>query len=232
MLIQEIFNPAVPPAEDPNTSELRLTVSDTDTEMQETSFKQEHLTPCASPRRDDASHAVSNTIKCEEIKIKSEPGKSETSDPAPLSLELLVDEEGKKEKPKKPRRVPAKTAREYHQRKQQDSTVSGQKGIRLRLRLANTRRTANPEKLLHSISHYDFVSTYNAGPSNGAGPTLKVTSKKDFMQEILSSCPEVDLQKFRTELSILGENSRSFGFRRMEMKNGMWLLKGMKSCKF
>jgi hypothetical protein len=86
------------------------------------------------------------------------------------------------------------------------------------------------EKLLHRISHQDPVTAYNAGPSNGAAPVIAVSTKKDFFQEIRSSCKDKDaFQKLNIDLNILDEDSRSFGFRRMKMKNGMWQLKGMKS---
>jgi hypothetical protein len=131
---------------------------------------------------------------------------------------------GKVQKPKQPRRKPAKTPREYHQRKLQDSIGGIRKARKIVL-------DVSPEKLLDSITHQDQVFAYNAGPTSGVSPPMTVSTKKDFMQQILSSYPK-DLdafQKFKTELNILDEESRSFGFKRMEMKNGMWLLKGMKS---
>lgn len=135
-----------------------------------------------------------------------------------------VESDGKTQKSKQPRRKPAKTPREYHQRRLQDSTGGIRKVRKIVLNV-------NPEKLLNSITHQDQVSAYNAGPSNGTSPHMTVSTKKDFMQQILSSCPKDSdaFQKFKTELNILDEESRSFGFKRMEMKNGMWLLKGMKS---
>ena len=61
---------------------------------------------------------------------------------------------------------------------------------------------------------------------------MTVSTKRDFMKEIIDKCPKVDLQKFKTELSILDEAARSLGFRRVKMTNGMWLVTGMKTRKF
>lgn len=126
--------------------------------------------------------------------------------------------------PKKQRPKPAKTAREYHHRKQQELSGGIQKARKIN-------RTIDPSKLLRSLVHHDQVSAYYAGPSSGTAPKLTVSTKRDFFQQLLSGCPEADLPKFRRQRDILDEESKSFGFRRVEMKNGMWLLKGMKSRK-
>ncbi|KAE9380352.1 hypothetical protein N431DRAFT_361945 [Stipitochalara longipes BDJ] len=192
--------------------------------------KQDDLTPFDSPQR-DKFYTASVLVKSEELEIKSEvkpeniPGfASEAGSSGCQSQIHEVDKlnQVEPETPKQPRRKPAKTAREYHRRKQED--FSG--GVR---KVRKVIRKINPEKLLNSLSHHDLVSAYNAGPSNGVAPIITTSTKKDFMQQILTKCPEADLQKFRTELNILDEESRSFGLKRMEMRNGMWKLKGMKS---
>jgi hypothetical protein len=227
----------------------RSTIKVVDTEMSETPnhhdtfVKQEDLTLSGITQHDEF-HAASELVKVEEIEMKSEAApdvmseikselepeanSSERSDLPEQAQKLTSNEnQGRIKKPKQPRRAPAKTARDYHQRKQQDSTS----GIR---KFRKIIRNINPEKLLNSIAHQDPVSAYNAGPSNGVAPIMTVSTKKDFMQQmrqILSAYPETDFQKFKIELAILDEDSRSFGFKRMEMKNGMWMLKGMKSRK-
>jgi hypothetical protein len=159
-------------------------------------------------------------IKSEFENEASSPNITNLTEPAPT----LNENERGTEKVKQPRRTPAKTALEYHKGKQEDS-IGGIRKVRIIL------RNVNPDKLLQSIAQ-DPVSAYKAGPSDGVAPIMQVSTKKDFMQQIISNCPEDAFQKFRTELNILDEESRSFGFRRMEMKNGMWLLKGMKSRRF
>jgi hypothetical protein len=219
-----------------------------DTEMLDTtsghhlSVKQEELTP-SRPARRIAPYAdlYLNTYAGIKSEIKDEI-KSETAfevnlnlisegDPQTGYLESphLTDntDEAKEdelvpEEAKKPRRKPTKTPREYHQRKQQDSAA----GIRKARKID---RQIDSKKFLQSLAKHDQVSAYNSGPNTGAAPIMVASTKKSFMQEILAQCPENDWQKFRTELNILDEESRSFGFRRMEMKNGMWMLKGMKS---
>jgi hypothetical protein len=231
----EIFERIGALAENPVIFEPRFTIKDVDTEMSGTPVdhglcvKQEDPPPYGTMKQ-DVFNAALELAKYEEIEIKSEATAGVMSikdefEPEAASSEQTWKQsggEGRTEKPKKARRAPAKTAREYHQRKHQDSTS----GIR---KVRKIIRNTNPEKLLKSIAHQDQVSAYNAGPSNGTAPVMAVTTKKDFMQQILSSCPEDAFQKFKTELNILDEESRSFGFKRMEMKNGMWMLKGMKS---
>lgn len=159
-------------------------------------------------------------VKCE-VKTKVESQiKSEFELEAPaLSVSHLTEpaqksneNESGAEKPKQPRRAPVKNPLEYHKRQQEDSAG----GIR---KVRKIFRHTNPEELLHSIGQ-DPVSAYNAGPSSGEAPIMQVSTKKDFMREMLSKFPKEDFQKFKTELGILDEESRSFGFRRMEMKNG------------
>jgi hypothetical protein len=231
-------------AETPLTSETGSLIKCEDTEMSDappyhTLFvKHENLTPFDRTEY-DADLAASALVKSEEVEVKIEAmsdimtelkSKFESKAVDFESAELTEpaqnpDESGSKiQKPKQPRRKPAKTAREYHQRRLQDSTDGIRKFRKIGFNI-------NPEKLLNSITHQDQVSAYNAGPSNGVSPPMTVSTKKDFMQQILSSYPKDSdaFQKFKTELSILDEESRSFGFKRMEMKNGMWLLKGMKS---
>ncbi|PMD54536.1 uncharacterized protein K444DRAFT_617884 [Hyaloscypha bicolor E] len=195
--------------------------------------KQKNRTPSDSSQG-DAYNATPVLVKFEKVDIKTEvesqikaefepeagsPKISDITEPAQKQNE----NEGGAKTAKQPRRTPAKTAFEYHKRKQEDS-IGGIRKVR------KTVRNVDPEKLLHSISHQDPVTAYNAGPSNGAAPAMAVSTKKAFFQEILSSCKDKDaFQKFKTDLNILDEESRSFGFKRMQMKNGMWQLKGMKS---
>ena len=200
--------------------------------------KHENLAPFEATQY-DADTVASALVKSEELNIKIE-AMSDIMTEIKSAFEFNVvdsktadliepaqkpDESGGKIKnPKQPRREPAKTPREYHQRRLQDSTG----GLR---KVRKITRNINPEKLLNSITHQDQVSAYNAGPSKGASPTMTVSTKKDFMQQILSTFPKDSdtFQKFKAELNILDEESRSFGFKRLQMKNGMWLLKGMKS---
>jgi hypothetical protein len=197
--------------------------------------KQKNRTPSDSSQG-DAYNAMPVLVKFEEVDIKTEvesqikaefepeagsPKISDITGPAQKQNE----NEGGAKTAKQPRRTPAKTAFEYHKRKQEDS-IGGIRKVR------KTVRNVDPEKLLRSISHHDPVTAYNAGPSNGAAPAMAVSTKKAFFQEILSSSKDKDaFQKFKTDLNILDEESRSFGFKRMQMKNGMWQLKGMKSRK-
>jgi len=201
----------------------------------DSSMKQKDRTP-SDPSQGDAYNTTPVLVKFEEVEIKIEvesqikagfepeagsPKISDITEPA----QKRNEKEGGAKPPKQPRRAPAKTALEYHKRKQEDS-IGGIRKVR------KTVRNVDPEKLLHRISHQDPVTAYNAGPSNGAAPVMAVSTKKDFFQEIRSSCKDKDaFQKFKIDLNILDEDSRSFGFKRMQMKNGMWQLKGMKSRK-
>jgi hypothetical protein len=231
--------PIDPSAETPLTSETSPLIKYEDTDMSDAPpYHRVSLIPFEATEY-HADLAASALVKPEEPEVKIE-AMSDIMTEIKSEFESKVfdfksadlteptqepDESGGKiEKPKQPRRKPAKTAREYHQRRLQDSTGGIRKVRKFVLNI-------NPEKLLNSITHQDQVSAYNAGPSNGVSPPMTVSTKKDFMQQILSSYPKDSdtFQKFKTELNILDEESRSFGFRRMEMKNGMWLLKGMKS---
>jgi len=217
------------------------TIGNADIEMKDewsnhdSSMNQKDRIPSDSSQA-DAYNATPFLVKFEEVEIKTEvesqikaefepeagcPKISDITAPAQKQNE----NEGGEKTPKQPRRTPAKTAHEYHKRKQEDS-IGGIRKVR------KTVRNVDLEKLLHRISHQDPVTAYNAGPSNGAAPAIAVSTKKDFFQEIRSSCKDEDaFQKFKIDLDILDEDSRSFGFKRMQMKNGMWQLKGMKSCK-
>jgi hypothetical protein len=225
----------------PTTPEPCSAIKNADIEMtdewshHDSSMKQKDRTPSDSSQG-DAYNAAPVLVKFEEVEIKTEvepqmkaefdpeagrPKISDITEPAQKQNE----NEGGAKTPKQPRRTPAKTAFEYHKRKQEDS-IGGIRKVR------KTVRNVDPEKLLHSISHQDPVTAYNAGPGNGAAPVMAVSTKKAFFQEILSSCKDKDaFQKFKTDVNILDEESRSFGFKRMQMKNGMWQLKGMKSRK-
>jgi len=227
-------------------------VRDADTEMSDSSpdhnvsVKQEKLTP-SGPPQGDAYPKASVLAKCEKVEIKTEVA-SEVKSEIKTEVESQIqpdfehqssglkisdltepaqkpneNEGGTAEKQKQPRRTPAKTALEYHKRKQEDA-IGGVRKVRKII------LNVSPGKLLQNIAQ-DPVAAYNSGPSNGVAPVMQVSTKKGFMDEILSKCPKEDFQKFKTELNILDEESRSFGFKRMEMKNGMWMLKGMNSCR-
>jgi hypothetical protein len=223
-------------AQMPNTSSQE---NDADTKMtdapmhHEPYMKKENLTPSGSSRS-NSCHAVS--VKSEEFEIKTEvksEAKSEFESEAVgspnsrlIAPAQMSKHEGSTIEPKQTRNISApKTAREYHQRKHHDP----KNGIRKAKKII---RSLAPERLLHSMAHQDLVSAYNAGPSDGAAPMMTVSTKRDFMKEIIDKCPKVDLQKFKTELSILDEAARSLGFRRVKMTNGMWLVTGMKTRKF
>jgi hypothetical protein len=240
----QLSEPIDASAETPLTSETGSLIKYEDTEMSDAPpyhrlfVKHENLTPFEAMEY-DADLAASALVKPEELEVKIE-AMSDVMTKIKSEFESQIvdfesgnltepaqnpdESDSKIQKPRQPRRKPAKTPREYHQRRLQDSTGGIRKVRKIVLNV-------NPDQLLNSITHQDQVSAYNAGPSNGVSPSMTVSTKKDFMQQILSSYPKDSdvFQKFKTELNILDEDSRSFGFKRMEMKNGMWLLKGMKS---
>ncbi|KAF4999508.1 hypothetical protein FDECE_11499 [Fusarium decemcellulare] len=153
-----------------------------------------------------------------------------------------------KGKQQKPRESPAKTAREYWQRKaKKDAEEEAENEDKKR---KHEEQEGNPRKSRKTSSQsspgksatdsnksrgeiFHGLQDVNASVSNGSVPSMgmiQATTHRDQLRQIKESIPEgCDTRRTATQFKDLAAAPASFGYRKVKADNGKWLLKGMQT---
>ncbi|KAK0109738.1 hypothetical protein ONS95_002416 [Cadophora gregata] len=143
----------------------------------------------------------------------------------------------------------ARTAREYHARKNAKTPNEKKRGCTWKrnqlIKLREKMTASTEDKKQEKTSSRKFKGAFNPSvflnskstrkasrkASRGFGTKSGITTnkKQGYLEIFLARYPHLDLHRCKTDWSDLSKKSASFGYDRMQKHGDMWLLKGMET---